>query len=236
MTGDMEVTTEKKWLGEQRAKIAISNLNKRNINAQYVASRQEALNAILEMIPHGATVARGDSITIDQIGVIPELTRRQQNAIIDPFQWDADGYYIDTAEDRWQMYREAFFADIFLSGINAVTMDGKLVNVDGLGNRVAATIFGPEKVILAAGINKIVRDVDEAMERIRQVAAPINARRHYLRHHCDELADLPCVRTGRCVDCNHEWRICCFTVIIDGTARSEKDRINVVLVGEELGI
>jgi len=87
-----------------------------------------------------------------------------------------------------------------------------------------------------AAISKIVKDVDEALERIHQVAAPINARRHYLKHHYDSLADLPCVRTGRCVDCTHDEKICCYTVIIEGAMSSEKDRINVVLVGEELGI
>ncbi|MFC1909148.1 lactate utilization protein [Chloroflexota bacterium] len=236
MVDDKDTSAERNWLDEERAKVTINNLQKRNINAQYFASRQKALKAILEMIPQGTTVARGDSITVDQIGVIPELIRRQQNAIIDPFQWDAKGYYIDIAEDRHQMHREAFFADVFLSGTNAITMDGKLVNIDGLGNRAAAMIFGPDKVIVAAGVNKIVRDTEEALERIHQIAAPINAKRHYLKHHYEEMGDLPCVRTGRCVDCTHDWKICCYTVIIEGAALSEKGRINVVLVGEELGI
>ena len=236
MVDDKDISLEKKWLGEERAKATVKNLRRRNINAWYFASRKEALDAVLEMIPQGATVARGDSITVDQIGIIPEFIRGNRHAIIDPFKWDADGHYVDTAEERWQMQREAFFADVFLAGINAVTLDGKLVNVDGLGNRVAAIIFGPGKVILVAGVNKIVKDVDEAMARIRQVAAPMNAKRHYLKHHYDEMGDLPCVRTGRCVDCTHDWKICCYRVIIEGAALSEKGRINVVLVGEELGL
>ncbi len=236
MTDIEDISAEKNWLNEERARTTVKNLLRRNIGAQYCVNRQEALNAILEMIPQGATVARGDSITVDQIGVIPELIKRQQNAVIDPFRWDADGYYLDTAEDRHQMHREAFLTDVFLSGTNAVTMDGKLVNIDGLGNRVSAIIFGPEKVIIAVGVNKIVRDVNEAMERIHQVAAPINARRHYLKHHYDKMGDLPCVRTGRCADCTHDWKICHYTVIIDGVSITEKGRINVVLVGEELGI
>jgi hypothetical protein len=236
MVDEKDISLEQRWLGEERAKVTIKNLQKRNINARCFASRKEALNAVLEMIPQGATVARGDSITVDRIGIIPELIRGNQHTVIDPFQWDEDGYYIDTAEDREQMQREAFFADVFLSGINAITMDGKLVNVDGLGNRVAAIIYRPRKVILVAGVNKIVKDVDEAMARIRQVAAPMNARRHYLKHHYDEMEDLPCVKTGRCLDCTHDWKICCFTVIIDGAALTEKGRLNVVLVGEELGL
>ena len=148
MIDDMDMRAEKKWLGEERAKVTVKNLLKRNIDAQYTATRHEALEAVLKMIPPGATVARGDSISVDQIGIIPELIKRQQNAVIDPFQWDAEGYYMDSIETRQQMYRDAFSADIFLAGTNGVTMDGKLVNIDGLGNRVAAMIFGPKKVIL----------------------------------------------------------------------------------------
>ena len=233
---EMDTSQEKEWFYEQRARTVIKNLQERNINAQYVPNRQEALSVVLEMIPPGVTVARGDSISFDQIGVISELLKRNQNAIIDPFQWDADGSYLIEAKERQQMYREAFFADIFLTGTNAVTLDGKLVNIDGLGNRVSAMIFGPRKVIVVAGINKIVRDVNEALERVREFAAPMNAKRHYLKHHMPEFGDLPCVRTGRCVDCNHDWRICRYTVIIEGTMIQEKGRINVVLVGEELGI
>jgi hypothetical protein len=236
MVNEMDVSQERKWFYEERAKKAIANLQKRNIDAQYVPSREEALSAIMAMIPSGAVVARGDSISFDQIGVVPELLKRNQNSVIDPFQWNADGSYVFEARERWQMYREAFFADIFLTGANAVTLDGKLVNTDGLGNRVAAMIFGPKKVIIAAGINKVVTDVDEALKRIHEVAAPLNAKRHYLKNHHPELGDLPCVRTGSCVDCRHDWRICCYTVIIEGTTVEEKGRLNVVLIGEELGI
>ena len=234
MVNEMDMSLEKKWLGEGRAKITVKNLQGRNINAQYVASYKEALEATLEMIPPGATVARGDSLSVDQIGIIPALIRRNQNVISDQFKRAADGYLIDSVGDRQRMHREAFFADVFLAGTNAVTLDGRLVNVDAMGNRVAAMIFGPRKVILVAGVNKIIKDVDEAMERIHQVAAPMNSRRHYLKHHLDAFGDLPCVRTGRCIDCNHDRRSCRYTVIIEGSGN--KERIYVVLVGEELGI
>jgi len=236
MADDTDVSPEKKWLAEERARVAVKNLQRRHINARYVANRQEALEAILEMIPPGDTIARGDSITVDQVGILPELVKRQQNTVLDPFKWDADGYYIDSETERRRMKREAFSADVFLAGSNAVTLDGKLVNIDAVGNRVAPILYGPDKVILVVGTNKIVKDVDEALERIHHVTAPMNARRHYLRHHEDSMADLPCVRTGRCVDCTHKEKICCYTVIIEGATSSEKDRINVVLVGEELGI
>jgi hypothetical protein len=110
------------------------------------------------------------------------------------------------------------------------------VSTDAVGNRVAPVIFGPEKVILVIGANKIVKDTDEAYRRIHETAAPINAKRHALKHHRTEFGKLPCVVTGNCTDCNDDWRICRFTVIIEGSMFPQKDRINVVLVGEELGI
>lgn len=236
MIDETDMSQEKKWFQEERARTVVNNLTKKNIAAQYVASREEALTTILEMIPAGVTVARGDSLSFDQVGVIPALVKRGQNKLIDPFERDSDGYFAVQGEARQQMERETFFADIFLTGTNAITLDGKLVSTDGHGNRVSAMIFGPRKVIILAGVNKIVKDLDAALERIHQVCAPLNAKRHYLKHHRPEFGDLPCVRTGRCTDCNHDWRLCRYTVIIEGTVVREKGRINVVLVGEELGI
>ncbi len=236
MVDERDLSEERKWFYQERARVVIANLQKKNINAQYVLTRQEALPIVLEMIPKGVTIARGDSISLEQVGVISELRKRNQNKIIDPFERDAEGFFLADTEQRQRMYREAFSSDVFLTGTNAITLDGKLVNTDATGNRVSAMIFGPEKVIVVAGVNKIARDVDEALVRIREVAAPINAKRHYLKHHSEDFGDLPCVRTGRCVDCNHDWRVCRYTVIIDGTLIREKGRINVVLVGEELGI
>jgi len=237
MVDETDMSEERKWFYQERAKIVVTNLQRKNMNAQYVSNRQEALTTLIDMIPLGATVARGDSITIDQIEIIPELRKRKQNKIIDPLERDSDGLYIITEiEESRRIARETFSADIFLVGTNAVTLDGKLVNTDGWGNRVSAMIFGPDKVIVVAGVNKIVKDVNEALERIHNVAAPMNAKRHYLKHHRPEFGDLPCVRTGRCVDCNHDWRICRYTVIIEGAMIREKGRINVILIGEELGI
>jgi len=236
MVDETDMSLEKKWFGEKQAEIVIKNLQRRNINGQYCASRKEALDAVLEMIPPGVTVARGDSVSVDQVGVMPALIKRNQNTIIDPFQFGEDGYHIHSIEERGQMERESFFADVYLVGTNAITMDGKLVNIDGIGNRVSAMVFGPKKVIAVVGVNKIVKGVDEALERIHQVAAPINAKRQYIKHHYEYLRDLPCLKTGRCIDCTHEARVCRSTVIIEGTTLRDKGRINVVLVGEELGI
>jgi len=235
MIDETDLSQEKKSLYEQRAEMTVANLQKKNICAQYVSTRPEALATVLGMIPPAATVARGDSVTVDQIGIIPELRKRGQTVIY-PIERNADGSLAFSREERTKVAREAFAANIFLVGTNAVTLDGKLVNVDAWGNRVAAMIFGPEKVIVIAGVNKIVKDVDEALERLRNFAAPMNAKRHYLKHHQTEFGELPCVRTGNCINCNHDWRICRFTVIIEGIAARDRGRINMVLVGEELGI
>jgi len=236
VSDERDISEERSWFYEERARLTLTNFKKKNISGQYVSNRQEALSSILEMIPEGVVVARGDSISVDQVDVFPELRKRNRNKIIDPFERDSDGLLLVEGEERRRLQRETFFSDIFLTGTNAVTLDGKLVNVDGLGNRVSAMIFGPEKVIVVAGVNKIVKDVDEALKRVHNICAPMNAKRHFLKHHRTDFGDLPCVRTGRCVDCNHDWRICRYTVIIEGTMIREKGRITVVLVGEDLGI
>jgi L-lactate utilization protein LutB len=236
MVDERDISQELKWSYEERAKAVTSNLRKRDINAQYVPSQREALSAVMEMIPEGATVACGDSVTLEQIGVLDELRKRKQYKLIDPLARTEDGHYVLGKESRLRTQKEAFLADVFLTGTNAITHDGKLVSIDALGNRVAPMIFGPEKVIVVAGVNKICKDVTQALERIHQVAAPLVAQRHYLKHHIQEFGDLPCVRTGRCVDCIHESKICLNTVIIEGTYTLVKGRINVVLVGEELGL
>ena len=235
MAGDTDTTRERRWLSETRAQIAIKNLRKNHINACYVPTRGEALSVIMGMVPDGATVVRGDSITLDQIGVIPALIGRGQNRVVDPFEMDTSGRLLHKSKQVVNMYQKAFTADVFLTGSNAVTLDGKLVNTDGTGNRVAPMIFGPKKVILAAGINKIVNDIEEARKRIRDICAPLDVKRYILKHDQTEYNDLPCAKTGFCVDCKHDLRFCCYTVIIEAVAITEHGRINVVLIGEELG-
>jgi hypothetical protein len=235
MVDETDIRPEKEFYFHQKALKVMEGLQRRKMNGRYCADKKEALASVMDLIPPGVVVARGDSISLDQIGFPDAISRRGQNAVIDPFTTDAAGYWPDEQE-RQKMMRETFFADVFITGTNAITLDGRLVNIDGQGNRVSAMIFGPAKVILVIGVNKIVRDLDEAMERVRQYAAPVNARRHVNKHHSDGLSNLPCVRTGSCADCRAEWRICNYTVIIDGAMPSHQGRINVVLVGEELGI
>ncbi len=235
MIDERDVSREKAEYNEQRARKVIENLIKRKMNGFYAQTKQAALDMVLEMTPAGAVVARGDGITLDQIGLVEALHKRGLNTIIDPFQTDDQGRWPEASE-RLQMMRETFFADILITGTNGVTLDGKLVNIDGSGNRVAAMIFGPSKVILVAGVNKIMTDVEAALSHIHHYCAPLNAKRHLLKHHSPGLAELPCVKTGSCADCRMDWRICNYTVIIDGAMPFHHGRINVVLVGEELGL
>jgi hypothetical protein len=235
MIDESDISHEKAFFYKNRAQKVIDNLHRRKMNGQYAINRQEALSLAIGMIPEGAVVARGDGITLDQIGLVKAIKDRGQNTLIDPFRTDENGFW-PKSDERLQMMRETFFADILITGTNAITLDGKIVNIDGAGNRVAAMIFGPSKVILVMGINKIVKDVEEGLRRIHQYAAPVNAQRHVIKHHSLGFSDLPCVKTGSCVDCCHEWKICNYTVIIDGALPQHRGRINVILVGEELGI
>ncbi len=233
---ETNISEEKAWYYGEKARATVAHLEKRNIHAYFVPTRHEALPLVLDMIPEGATVGLGDSVTIHEVGIVPALKQRNQNVILDPVRKDRDGHYLLDEEARLEMMRRIFFADIFLLGANAITRDGKVVNIDGRGNRVAPAIFGPTKVIYVAGVNKIVRDVEEALERTHQVAAPLNAKRHFLKHDRPELGVLPCVRTGYCPECNVDMRICRQTVIIEGAGEYQRDRNHVVLVGEELGL
>ena len=227
---------ERAWYHKERAEEVIRNLFKRNMSGYYTANRDKALSLALSRVPPGALVARGDSLTIEQVGILSAVRKRNQNALLDPFATDDKGSLVLATEARRKIQREAFSSDIFLTGANAITLDGRLVNVDGTGARVAALIFGPKKVIIVAGVNKIVKDVDAALARIREFAAPLNVKRHAMTLQRSEYEDLPCAKTGICANCSSDWRICRYTVIVEGSMLSQKGRIEVILVGEDLGI
>ena len=199
-------------------------LKRNGFKAVYVENRKEALQRILEEIPLGAAVGAGDSLTLREIGVFDELKMRGFTLF-----WPFDEKV--AREERRDVARKALLTDVFLSSSNAITMDGKIVNVDATGNRIAGMFFGPKKAIIVVGTNKIVKDVEEALKRIRMVAAPLNAKR--IREERGwEL--LPCVQAGRCVDCNAENRICNITATIEKKPRAID--ITLIIVGEKLGL
>ncbi len=238
---ESDVSRQRRWFDRTRADVAITAMNKRHFNALYVDNRADARAAVLSLIPEGVSVFRADSVTLDQVEIMPELRRRNQNKILWPQEKDGSGHtligdFMNNYEVLATAQRQAFFSDIYLTGTNAVTLDGKLVSTDGGGNRVSAMIYGPKKVIVVAGVNKIVKDWDAALARIRDYCAPVNQKRHVEMHHRPWYATLPCVVDGTCVDCDHERRVCNYTVMIEGSLPYYKDRINVILVGEDLGI
>lgn len=199
-------------------------LKNNKFDAVFAKNRREALQYVLDRIPQDSVVGAGDSLTLKEIGIFEELKRR--NFMV---YWPFDEEV--AKEKRRDVARKALLADVFLSGSNAITMDGKIVNVDATGNRVVGMIFGPKKSIIVAGINKVVENLDKAFERIKNVAAPLNAKR--IREERGwEL--LPCVEVGRCVDCNAENRICNITTIIEKKPRAID--ISIIIVGEELGL
>jgi len=196
----------------------MNNLVKNNMMAFYVENRDEVVDKVAELINEGETVAVGGSITLAETGVLEHLRSGRYN-FLDRYK---EGL---TKEDIEEIYRKSFFADTYLTSSNAITEDGELYNVDGNGNRVAAMIYGPKSVIVVAGINKIVKNADEAVERVRRIAAPANTVRLN--------KNTPCTKTGYCMDCRTEDRICCSYTIF--RQQREKGRIKVILVGESLG-
>ena len=229
------------WVAEQRAKIAVEAMHRRHFRAQYVPNREAALAAILEMIPDGKTVFRTDSATLDQMGFTEAIRARGTNHFMYPQEKDGQGnnihgHYDDHQELYFKLQREVFTADVYVTGANSVTMDGKIISTDGGGNRVAPMIFGPRKVILAIGVNKLVDDQEAAIRRIRDFCAPVNVKRHHIMHNRPWYGDLPCAKTGICTDCDHPRRICNYTGILENALPRVADRINVILIGESLGI
>ena len=238
---ERDISSPVNWVMIQRAKIAIEAFKRHHINALYVPNGAAALATIMDMIPDDASVFRADSVTLDQVGFIPALRARDKNKVMWPQEKDGNGNslygdYEANKELYARMQREAFSADVFVTGANAITMDGKIVSTDGGGNRVAPMIFGPTKVIVLVGINKVVKDRDAAFARIRDFCAPVNVKRHFDMHNRPWYGELPCATTGICTDCDHPRRICNFTAIIESQLPRFKDRINVIVVGEELGM
>jgi hypothetical protein len=166
------------------------------------------------------TVAWGDSMTMDSTGVLGELEGTSGLSVIRTFEEGVP--WRELIERR----RKALLSDLFITGSNAVTECGKLVNLDMIGNRTAAIAFGPKKVVIFAGRNKITADLVSGMERVRNIAAPLNAKRHDFQ--------TPCAKTGRCHDCSSPQRICNTWSIMEKSY--PKGRIKVVLINQNLGL
>ncbi len=204
----------------------LENLRKNHLNPQYAASKADVVPIIERILTDGDTVAVGGSVTLDETGVI-DLLRGGKYQFLDRY---AEGL---TRAQQEEIFRRSFFADAYLCSTNAVTEQGELYNVDGTGNRVAAIAYGPKKVIIVVGVNKLVSNLDEAAKRIKTCAAPPNTRRLNFETYCNKVGHCMKVDGGMTDGCSSDMRICC-SYLITGYQR-QIDRIHVVLVGEECG-
>jgi len=203
---------------EKRIDRTIKNLNRRNMGGFFVKDKNELIMLLKNLIDDNSTVGVGDSMTLFETGVI-DFLRKGDYVFWDKYRDDI------TSEEKREIYLKNFSATTFMCSTNALTENGELYNIDGNGSRVAPILYGPKQVILVAGINKIVKDIEEAEKRVRNYAAPIDAKRLN--------KDTPCTTLGYCVDCKSPNRICNDFTIIRG--QFIKNRIKVIIVGEQLG-
>ena len=198
---------------EKLAQVVIKGLQSRNMSGYYAASREDAVKQALELIGEGSTVTMGGCQSAHEIGLIEALEAGNYN-------------YIDRSKlDARAGLMAAYDADVFLSSANAITSDGIMVNIDGNSNRVSCIAQGPRKVVFIVGMNKVCSDLDEAMKRARNVAAPANAQRFDVK--------TPCKETGKCFDCKSPDTICCQFLITRYSRHA--GRIHVILVNDTLG-
>ena len=211
------MTEQTKKYYEKRGQILVKNLKSRHFDAFYCPDAASALEKALELIPECASVGWGGALSAQQIGLIDAVKKGNYAAI------DRDA--AKTPEERNALLKRCLTADVFLSGANALSLDGEMVNIDGTGNRVAAIVYGPETVLVIAGMNKVCDTLDDAVTRARTVAAPMNKQRFPFK--------TPCEVTGACADCKSDDCIC-NQILITRNCRPA-GRIKFILVGEELG-
>lgn len=204
----------------------LENLRKNRMEAHYVATKEDVVPLVKELVKEGSSVASGGSMTLKETGVA-ELLRSGFYRFSDRTAPNV------TPEEKERIEREAFFADAFFCSANAITEQGELVNVDGTANRVAAIAYGPKSVIVVAGINKIVKDVEEGIRRVKTIAAPLNTKRLSCDTYCNKAGHCLGLNGDLTAGCASPGRICC-SYLICGPQRFE-NRIKVILVGEELG-
>lgn len=209
--------TAKKLYYSKRGEVLVKNLKKRHFDAVYCDTKEDALQQALAWIPEGSTVGWGGATSAQQIGLMAALNAGNYKTL--------DRDQCETVQEREKIAKDCLSADVFITGANALSLDGQMVNIDGNGNRVAAIIYGPGSVVVIAGLNKVTDDLESAITRARTVAAPINQQRFGLNN--------PCTVTGTCADCKSETCICNHIVVTRHCR--PVGRIKFILVGEELG-
>ncbi|MFN4268139.1 MAG: lactate utilization protein [Fervidobacterium pennivorans] len=206
------------WKYKALAEKLAKEMKRRHFEVHIVNSKEELLKKVRELVPEGSTVANGGSLTLIENGVLDIF--RNGNYVY------YDRYAAKTPEERRELELKAFTVDYYLSGANAITEDGRLVFLDGNGNRVAAIVYGPKNVIIVSSVNKVVKSMEDARERLRFIS-PMNSKRLNL--------STPCVQKGFCYDCASSDRICNYFVVVESSARIP-GRIKVILTTFETGL
>ncbi|MCF8002505.1 MAG: lactate utilization protein [Halanaerobiales bacterium] len=201
----------------QNIEYIIKKFEKRNIQASYFENLLETKNKILNMIPMQSSIGIGNSKTLKKMEISKELSERG-NQVLDKTK-------AKTKEEVLMLKRKSLLTDWYITGTNAISMEGHIVNIDHSGNRVAAMLYGPKKVIIVVGINKITKTLEKAVNRIKNIAAPLNAKRAGF--------EPPCIEVNKCIDCFSDERVCNSLVTIEGQA--DKNRIKVFIVNQRIG-
>lgn len=212
----------------EQIKLTMENLNKNNMESIFVETREDALNTALSLLNDGDTVSVGGSVTLSEIGMLEALKNGKYNYL--------DRYAASNPSEMHEIFRKSFFADAYITSSNAVTENGELYNVDGNANRVAAMMYGPKKVIVIVGKNKIVKDLDAAVLRVKTIAAPLNCKRLNKETYCIKTGHCVTVDNGKACEmgagCRSKDRICRnFTVM----GEHIPNRVKVIIVNEDLG-
>ena len=208
----------KKTMYDKLGSVVVKALESRHFEAYYFSDKEDAVKKAVELIPEGSSIGWGGSKTMSDIGIYDQL-KNGKYTLIDR----------DTArdfEEKTKLQKQALIADTFIMSANAISQDGVIVNLDAFGNRAAAMVYGPDSVIVIAGMNKVVKTVDDAVSRTRNIAAPMNAQRFDI--------ETPCKKIGNCSNCKSPTSICSYLIITRLCRPASK--IKVILVGEDLGM
>ncbi len=209
----------KKWYIEKMMERTVQALKENYFDAAFFTGKKDLISRVMGYVKPGMKIGIGGSMTLREIGLVEKI-KKEKVTVLD--HWEAGL----SKEEIQAMRIQHLTSDLFLSGSNAITENGEIVNIDGFGNRVSSITFGPKKVVIVAGYNKIVPDVEAAIERIKDVAAPMNAKRLNL--------PLPCAKTGYCHDCKSEQRICRIVSILE--RKPNGTDISVFIINESLGL
>ncbi len=259
MINEKDLSEEYRCHFEHQCALMKDNFERRRINFHPCFSHGEISSFITRFIDDRKLkkIAFSDSVSLHQCGIYSTVEQNFSSSdydIINPFKRTDDGKYkvfedqplgekLDLPREEYyrrmalvvEQMRQTLLSDVLIIGANAITLKGEIVSIDGSGNRVAGMMFGPKHVIVIVGMNKICLDLDEALKRIRNIAAPLNYIRHNLKHH-NRYNELPCVQRGKCFDCSHPRSACRKIAIMRGEVEFNSDRTHLLVVNENLGL